>query len=155
MDIWKSKMADTLSKMVVTFISKWHYITLHIIILFELSWSLFVYFQTRWSHLCYSKSSPVYNYFSFSHFKHITSLKVSSLSWDDSASASTCSKGLANTWTVQDWMTLDWGWMARPTTMTTTFRGHQHTYKALWHLKWPMFKSWLAEHGYEHDVIVE
>ena len=32
----------------------------------------------------------------------ITSLKVSSFSWDDSASASTSSKALANTWTMQD-----------------------------------------------------
>ena len=34
-------------------------------------------------------------------------------------------------------------------------RGHQLTYEALWHLKWPMFKSRLAEHGHEHDVAVE
>ena len=33
-------------------------------------------------------------------------------------------------------------------------RGHQLTYEALWHLKWPRFKSWLAEHGHEHDVAV-
>ena len=32
----------------------------------------------------------------------ITSLKVSSFSWDDPASASTSSKALANTWTMQD-----------------------------------------------------
>ena len=33
--------------------------------------------------------------------------------------------------------------------------GHQLTYEALWHLKWPMVKSWLAEHGHEHEVVVE
>ena len=32
-------------------------------------------------------------------------------------------------------------------------KAYQLTYEALWHLKWPMFKSWPAEH--EHDVAVE
>ena len=34
-------------------------------------------------------------------------------------------------------------------------RGHQFAYEAIWHLKQTMFKSWLAEHGHEHDVAVE
>jgi len=34
-------------------------------------------------------------------------------------------------------------------------RGHQLTYEAVWHLKWPIFKSWLAEHSHEYDVAVE
>ena len=34
-------------------------------------------------------------------------------------------------------------------------RGRQLTYESLWHLKWPMFKPWPAEHGHEHDVAVE
>ena len=33
-------------------------------------------------------------------------------------------------------------------------RGHQLIYEALGHLKWPLFKSWLAEHCHEHDVAV-
>jgi len=59
----------------------------------------------------------------------IPSLKVSSLSWEDSTSASTSSKALANTWTLQDWITyglrqvymqstpLRPSWMARHTTV--------------------------------------
>ena len=31
-------------------------------------------------------------------------------------------------------------------------RGHQLTYEGLWHIKWPMHESWLAENGHEHDV---
>ena len=70
MNIWKSQMAATLSKIVATFFSKCHYVNLHIIIRFESSWCLFVCSQACWNHLCYPKSSPVYYYFSFSHFRH-------------------------------------------------------------------------------------
>ena len=34
-------------------------------------------------------------------------------------------------------------------------RGHQLTYEGLWHIKWPMHESWLAENGHEHDVEVK
>ena len=92
----------TFSKMVAPFFSKRHYITLDIIIPFESSWYLFVCFQV----------SPLYYYFSSSHFKHILeddghslcrySLKVSSFSWEDSTSASTPLKATTNT--VKDWL---------------------------------------------------
>ena len=34
-------------------------------------------------------------------------------------------------------------------------RGNQLTYKALWRLRWPMFNSWVAEHGHENDMAVK
>ena len=63
-------MAATLSKMVATFFSKWHYITLHIIIQFKSSWCLVICFQVWWNLLCYPRSSLVCCYSSFTHFIH-------------------------------------------------------------------------------------
>ena len=31
-------------------------------------------------------------------------------------------------------------------------RGHQLTYEALWHIKWPMFGLWLADNSHSHEV---
>ena len=33
--------------------------------------------------------------------------------------------------------------------------GHQLTYEALWHIKWPMFGLWLADNGHIHEVDVQ
>ena len=56
-------------------------------------------------------------------------------------------KGIANTWTVQNWITYGLRKVnaTKPTqTMPTNRddRGDQITYKALWYFKWPIFKSW-------------
>ena len=90
-------------------------------------------------------------------YGQIPNVRMSSLSWEDC----TCfnfqkaigkhmeNAGLDDPWTeaaVNAAHTTDA--MLDGKAYYRAVRGHQLTYEALWHIKWPMFGLWLADNGH-------